>query len=247
MGSGAHIGWMSASPWIRLLPFLFLQSVVMAHLDCTYNSWTLLSCSWDVDSNFTSSPCYISATLTDDKGDIQSLCLLTPHVNPRSCAINVTTDGKPIKEIVTADHKLNMSVICGDGTESNTSVTSLSEFSAYRNLLLDPPVPSDMRRISYRVWELTWNISHSSKIKHIETEICYKPVSQLWQDALNVKVLNVNVVKLENLHPDTQYEAKVRVNQTDFPGGRWSNWSKPVQWTTPPEGIRVLIHAFTSN
>lgn len=244
MGSGQHIGWMSAAPWIHLLPYLFLQSVVMAHLDCTYNSWTLLSCSWGVDSNFSSSPCYISANVINEKRDIKGFCSLTPNCNPRNCTINLTIDGKPVKEILTIDHKLNMSVICSNEMQRNTSVTFLSDFSAYHNLLLDPPASTDIKMISYGEWKLTWDISHRSNIKNIETEIHYKPVNQLWKDAHSVRVKNVNLVILHNLRPDTHYEAKVRVNQTNFPGGRWSNWGKPVQWTTRQDALDCTHNSF---
>ncbi|XP_056384218.1 interleukin-2 receptor subunit beta isoform X2 [Hyla sarda] len=274
---GALSGWMSPAPWIHLLPYLFLQSVVMAHLDCTFNSGTLLLCSWDANRNFTSRPCYISAYdekrcsgpfnqvtvmvleteplpirylwhslregLQDQQTrDIQGFCFLTPNGNPRNCAMNLTTDGKPMKEILPVDHKLNLSVICSSGIESNTSVTFLSDFSVYHNLCLDPPLYTQIRMISYGVWELTWNISHSSTVKDTETEIHYKPVHHLWQDAQNVTVKNVNLVTLYKLHPDTEYEAKVRVNQMNFPGGRWSDWGKPAQWTTPHEGRLDCTH-----
>ncbi|XP_040263110.1 interleukin-2 receptor subunit beta isoform X2 [Bufo bufo] len=242
MGSGPQIVWMSAAPWIHLLPYLFLPPVVIAHLDCTYNSWTLLSCSWDADGNFTSSPCYISANVIDEKRDIKGFCFLTSRDNPRRCTIHLTSDDKPVKEILTVDHKLNLSVICSNGMKRNTSITFLSEFFAFHNLLLDPPMSTDIKVISYGLWQLTWDLNHRRNIGNTECEILYKPVNQLWQDAQNVRVKNVKLVILHSLHPDTQYEAKVRVKQTNFPGGRWSDWGKPVQWTTPPEGHLDCTH-----
>ncbi|KAM3914278.1 interleukin-2 receptor subunit beta [Leptodactylus fuscus] len=242
MGSGSQTIWISAAPWIHLFPYLFLQSVVLAHLDCTYNSWTLLSCSWDTDSNFTEYPCYISLNVIDDNRDIKGFCSLTPNRNPRSCKMNLTTDEKPVKEILTVDHKLNISVICNDGLRRNTSATILSNFSAYHNLLLDPPVFTGIKMINHGVWILTWDTSHRSNIEDLESEVQYKRVDQLWQDAQNIKAKNVNSIILRNLHPDTQYEAKVRVNQTYFPGGRWSDWGKSLQWTTPPKGHLDCTH-----
>ncbi|XP_066452402.1 interleukin-2 receptor subunit beta [Eleutherodactylus coqui] len=242
MGSGPQVVWMSAAPWICLLPYLFLQSVVMAHLDCSYNSWTLLSCSWDADSTFPSSPCNISAKVIDEKRDIKGFCSLPDSGNPRSCQINLTSDEKSVKDILTVDHKLNISVICSSGLEGNTSVIFLSDFSAYHNLLLDPPVSMNIIMISYCVWELTWNISHRSDLKNIEAEIQYKPVNQLWQNSQNAKVKNVNSYILTLLNPHTQYEARVRVKQTNFPGDRWSEWGKPARWATPPEGHLDCTH-----
>ncbi|XP_071983972.1 interleukin-2 receptor subunit beta isoform X2 [Engystomops pustulosus] len=213
-----------------------------AHLDCTYNSWTLLSCSWEADSNFTSSPCYISTNVKNR--DIKGSCDLTPNSNPRNCTIKLKNDLKPVKEILTVDHKLNMSVICSDTLKRNASVTFLYEFSAYHNLLLDPPSSTEIKMISDDVWNLTWRISQRSKIKNIETEVQYKRVNSLWQDARNIRVKNANFVALHNLHPKTQYEAKVRVNQTDFAGGRWSDWGRPVQWTTLEVALDCTHNSF---
>ncbi|XP_077134854.1 interleukin-2 receptor subunit beta isoform X2 [Ranitomeya variabilis] len=210
-----------------------------AHLDCTYNSSALLSCSWDTDSNFTTSPCYISANGIVENRDIKGFCSLTPSGNPRSCAINLTTDGKPVKEIWAVDHKLNMSVFCNNGIKGSTSVMFLSNFSAYQN---HPPVSADIKMISYDVWKLTWDISHRSNIANTETEIFYKSVTQLWQEAHSVRVKNVTSVILHKLDPDTRYEAKLRVNQTTLLGRRWSDWGKTVQWTTPSKGRLDCTH-----
>ncbi|KAM4022676.1 interleukin-2 receptor subunit beta isoform 1-T2 [Anomaloglossus baeobatrachus] len=239
MGSGPNTGVMSSAPRIHLLSYLFLQSMVMAHLDCTYNSSALLSCSWDADSNLISSPCYISANGIVENRDIKGFCSLTPSGNPRSCAINLTSDGKLVKEIWAVNHKLNMSVFCSNGIKKNISVTFLPTFPSYQNY---PPVSTDIKMISNGVWKLTWDISHRANKQNIETEIYYKSVYQLWQDGQIVRVKNVTSLILHQLNPDTQYEAKLRVNQTDFPGGRWSDWGKPVQWTTPSKGHLDCTH-----
>ncbi|XP_073430445.1 interleukin-2 receptor subunit beta [Dendrobates tinctorius] len=239
MRSGSDTGGMSSAPGIHLLSYFFLQSTVMAHLDCTYNSSALLSCSWDTDSNFTSSPCNISANGIVENRDIKGFCLLTPSGNPRSCAINLTTDGKPVKEVWAVDHKLNMSVFCNNGIKRSTSVTFLSNFSAYQN---HPAMSIDIKMVSYGVWKLTWDMSHRSNIANTETEIFYKSVNQLWQDAHNVRVKNVTSVTLQKLDPDTRYEAKLRVNQKNLSGGRWSEWGKTVQWTTPSKGRLDCTH-----
>ncbi|XP_063796725.1 interleukin-2 receptor subunit beta [Pseudophryne corroboree] len=231
--------------WVYLLT---LQKFVLAHLDCTYNSWELVSCSWKAERNVTSVPCYLSAIVTNDnRRAIKGFCSLPPNVHVRSCVVHLTTNNnKYVKDALTVSHVLNMSVICSSTWNTNKSVISLFPFSPYDHLRLDPPRSLDIQMTTDGLWNLTWLVSHRHYITKTETEVMYKPMKGSWQDAKHFTIQQYELyVPLRDLHPGTQYEARVRVNQTDYPGGRWSEWSKPTQWTTHSEGPNFITQVVT--
>ncbi|XP_075039165.1 interleukin-2 receptor subunit beta [Mixophyes fleayi] len=231
-------------PWHFWIHLLSLQNFVLGHLDCAYNSLDLVSCSWKAARDLTSVPCYVFANVTNDRRCIKGSCSLPPNAHSRSCAVKLTTDGKFFKQSLTGSHNLNISVICSSAENRNKSVTSMS-FYPFKNLRLDPPRSLDIKMTTNSIWNLSWDVSLSYYIENTETEVLYKPVKRSWQDAKHFMIIQSELsVPLRDLHPGTQYEAKVRVNQTDFSGGRWSDWSKPVQWTTPSAdtpGPNILI------
>ncbi|XP_069824959.1 interleukin-2 receptor subunit beta [Dendropsophus ebraccatus] len=170
--------------------------------------------------------------------NIRGKCSLLLSGDLKSCVMNLTVNGVYFKDTMTVEDYMNVSVICSAGHDIREMVTSIPKFKPFYNLRLDPPTLLDIQITEDGMWNLTWHTSYRNYIDNVETEVQYKPVKWSWKDGKKFTIKQTDVsASLRDLHPDTLYEARVRINQTRYKGGRWSEWSKPVQWTTPSQGF----------
>ncbi|XP_053326260.1 interleukin-2 receptor subunit beta [Spea bombifrons] len=102
---------------------------------------------------------------------------------------------------------------------------------------LDPPQSLVISLTKDGLWNLTWSSSYSYYIgNNVEYEVVYKPSKDPWLEAKRIPIRQNDLwVCLQSLQPGTLYEAWVRVNQMEFQGGRWSDFSQPLQWRTLPK------------
>ncbi|XP_075441130.1 interleukin-2 receptor subunit beta-like [Ascaphus truei] len=228
--------WQAQGYLLPLGVVLFLQSLVLAGfpgLDCTYNLWDRLSCSWDAGNQWTSSPCSVRAVVTDDEDNIMGLCSLPIGVSPRRCELYLNNSVKSM-HAVTVSNSLHLTVTCSPEGDPNVTVTScIPEWFPFYHLCLDPPQSLDIAPTPDGQWNLSWSCHHYLHMAgNREYEIQFKLSEEPWE-SLPMRQDQL-WVPLRQLHPDTQYIAKVRVTQKRYRGGKWSDWSQPLQWRTPP-------------
>ncbi|XP_053577198.1 interleukin-2 receptor subunit beta [Bombina bombina] len=219
---------------IYLLPLL---SAVTASpiLDCTYNGWDILSCSWNGNNT---TPCFIQASV-NKRRPLFGVCALPFGVIERNCALQLNNSAKNLHALTFSD-EVKLNVTC----EKDTNETVLlSKFSPYKHLKLDPPVLLDIMENTDGVWNISWK-SHNNNY-HLtekrEFEVQYKVSDVSWEISKNVfDRHNELSVPLINLLPDTLYQARVRV-KTKTQGSQWSDWSINKTWRTQP--IATVVSA----
>ncbi|XP_072277158.1 interleukin-2 receptor subunit beta isoform X2 [Pyxicephalus adspersus] len=235
--------------WVHLLFILLPQTLIMAtDPDCMYNTRGTLFCSWEAESQYSTTPCNVSAKAYGPR-DISGSCTLSPNVNPRHCAVQLLYKGGINENPLTVGHKLNVSVICSSAQTKNV-VANTPSFVPYDHVRLDPPKSFKIRITEDNKWNLTWVVI-SNHILNIKTEVLYKPLEATWQNANNITLHEKELsVLLRGLKPNTLYEAKVRVKPKndiiDQPGVMWSYWSQTIQWKTPEEHVAIVTPLITT-
>eukprot|EP00079_Xenopus_tropicalis_P034935 XP_017948706.1 PREDICTED: interleukin-2 receptor subunit beta [Xenopus tropicalis] len=132
-------------------------------------------------------------------------------------------------ETLTVGSKMDTTVSCYTEGAGNKSVQSIDYFP-YENLRLDPPMSLKIMEHKEGKWSLSWRCHHSSYITTFrEYEVNYKSSSQMVALTIPVRQDELSA-PLQDLAPDTIYEAKVRVRYKF--NGVWSEWSQPYRWKT---------------
>ncbi|KAM8930665.1 interleukin-2 receptor subunit beta [Pelodytes ibericus] len=222
----------------HLLALLYLQSAVLGDLNCTYNAFDVISCTWKAEKTFTSTECFIKADkLKKDKRMVQGFCWLPTTANLRQCKLPMTNK-RNTSNVLTVSDVLNITVTCSSGRDANNSITSLFNYRPFSNIRLDPPQSLEIKMTQDGLWNLSWVFPSPHYVKDkMEYEVFYKRSKDSWKNATIIPIRqNDHSVCLRSLQPDTIYEAQVRVNQTEFPGGMWSDNSQAIQWRTLPQG-----------
>ncbi|KAM4652018.1 interleukin-2 receptor subunit beta [Discoglossus pictus] len=217
-----------------LLHLLFLNLAVTGSpsLDCTYNSWDILSCSWDDRNHSMTSPCYVQANATKRKNRM-GFCTLPPGAPPQQCNLQLNNPAKRLPALTWADI-VEIKVTCEE--DSNMTVRSSLKLSPYNNLRLDPPQILDIQETTNGLWNISWECRTSHYLEdNMEFTVNYKPSKDPWQAAKNLsEKQNEMWVPLRNLLPDTLYEARVQVIVKEK-GSRWSDWSQVKTYGTLPK------------
>ncbi|KAL7982379.1 hypothetical protein Chor_009977 [Crotalus horridus] len=116
---------------------------------------------------------------------------------------------------------------------------------------LQPPCNLQLENASKPSYNLTWTlcvVSHYLKEK-LEYEIRYRANSSGETETILPIAQDQKWVIIENLSPDTVFEAAIRVKikQSSYYNSIWSRWSTPpLRWRTDPEG-KILTHCFDPN
>uniref|UniRef100_A0A8C5WIZ6 Fibronectin type-III domain-containing protein n=1 Tax=Leptobrachium leishanense TaxID=445787 RepID=A0A8C5WIZ6_9ANUR len=224
-----------------LLTVLTLQSAVLGDLNCTYNAFDVVSCTWNTGKSSMSAPCSINATQSDETNtrNVTGFCTLPPAVKHRGCKLQMT-NARKTKNVLTVSDQLNINVNCS-GVETNP-VSTLVNFKPYYNIRLDPPSNVGIELSTDGLWNLSWVFPTPDYIINaLKYEVFYKQKSyHSWQNATMIPIRqNGHSVVLRSLLPTTEYEARVRVYQNEFSNGQWSDYSQPVQWTTLREDSEI--------
>ncbi|EMP33138.1 Interleukin-2 receptor subunit beta [Chelonia mydas] len=171
--------------------------------------------------------------IKNHSGDLRS-CEF-PSMAPRRCELAFSEDIVEWQVFTIAD-SLNLTVSCQTG-ENWTTVMQKQEFKPWDNIQLRPPDNLQVVNTSDSSYNLTWRIPISSHYlkKKREFEV-------LCKDRTTAMLLSIKQdqewVRLENLSPDSEYEAAVRVKPNAY--GVWSNWSKTLAWRTNHSGYSEL-------
>uniref|UniRef100_A0A674IP99 Interleukin 2 receptor subunit beta n=1 Tax=Terrapene triunguis TaxID=2587831 RepID=A0A674IP99_9SAUR len=205
--------------WLSILLDVSLASRITqgpSNLTCFYDSRATLFCTWAPDRNLTAAPCRLDVFHDTDERYVQISL---------QCQVFTVVDS------------LRLTVSCQAGENGTTPLLLFP--SASLTLLfpvqLRPPDNLQVVNTSDSSCNLTWRIpvsSHYLKNKRefevwcrdrskpqeeAEPPYCKEPQDQEW-------------VRIENLSPDSEYEAEVRVKPKHY--GLWSNWSKTLTWRT---------------
>uniref|UniRef100_A0A8D0CBZ1 Fibronectin type-III domain-containing protein n=1 Tax=Salvator merianae TaxID=96440 RepID=A0A8D0CBZ1_SALMN len=124
---------------------------------------------------------------------------------------------------------------------------SITVFSSYFfTVQLKPPCDVQLKTTSEPSYNLTWKICTVSH--YLEDTLWYEVLLRI-NDAKGTYQILQNMqdqkwMRIENLSPDTVYEAAVRakLQKDDCYECIWSNWSIPVTWRTGPDGKLLKIH-----
>ncbi|XP_074839968.1 interleukin-2 receptor subunit beta [Carettochelys insculpta] len=237
--------------WLSILLGVSLASRTMqgpSSLTCFYDLRVTVFCTWAPDRNLTEAPCQLRAISPDASNrDAARHCTL-PVTQPRRCELvyNEVSDFQAF----TIANSLILNVSCHIGKKW-TTVMQQQKFRPMDNIQLRAPDNLRVVNTSDSSCNLTWRVpvsSHYLENKR-EFEVQYRDRREPWETA---KLLPIKQdqewVRIENLSPDTEYEAKVHVQPKEH--GVWSNWSKTLVWRTDPSGVAPgaeLWHTGLSN
>ncbi|CAM5083751.1 unnamed protein product [Eretmochelys imbricata] len=226
--------------WLSILLDVSLASKITqapSNLTCFYDSRATLFCTWAPDRNDTEALCQLDALFHTDKRDLKS-CEF-PSMAPRRCELAFSEDIVEWQVFTIAD-SLSLTVSCQVG-ENWTTVMQQQEFKPWDNIQLRPPDNLQVVNTSDSSYNLTWRIPISSHYlkKKREFEVLCRDRAKPWEPAMLLSIKqDQEWVRLENLLPDSEYEASVRVKPNTY--GVWSNWSKTLAWRTNHSGYSEL-------
>ncbi|XP_053112218.1 interleukin-2 receptor subunit beta [Hemicordylus capensis] len=225
-------------------------------LVCLYDSMKTVVCTWSQMRNATDAQCRLTGsvprwcTFCDPSKALQSTCQLHGAVN-RSCELIFDDQ----KYSLTASDYINLVVFCRTGKNGEDVQMETQKFIPFQNIQLKPPFDIKLENTSTSSSNITWKLwEHSHYINMLlKYEVRYKNDPGKAGTTLPI-VQDQKWIKLENLSPDTMYEAVVRVKtQEESPyNSTWSNWSTPLSWRTDPKVIpettsqSILIRVFTA-
>ncbi|XP_048848277.1 cytokine receptor common subunit beta isoform X2 [Brienomyrus brachyistius] len=108
------------------------------------------------------------------------------------------------------------------------------QFLSHSHIYPSPPSPVHLRQDG-QDWLLTWTIpEYNSKIQ-LSHEVRYWDSETKDHKYFNMSVhLNLYHIYGATLRPATHYWAQVRAVPAEYFTGRPSEWTKPVEWDTPP-------------
>ncbi|KAF6339152.1 colony stimulating factor 2 receptor subunit beta [Rhinolophus ferrumequinum] len=207
------------------------------NLQCLFDGGTVLSCSWEVRSEVTSS---ISFTLfykssPNAEGEQECSPVLMekasgPYVRHR-CQIPVHDPWNHSLYIVSVRSK-----------EEEKFIKSSD------NIQLAPPTLNVTKgRDGY---SLSWEVQAMlfPHIKHT-FEVQYKQDADSWEESKTESLKNTRILSLPPLEPSTTYQARVRVKPYHRYNGIWSEWSEERSWDTEwvlPMWVLALILVVTT-
>ncbi|XP_077024834.1 cytokine receptor common subunit beta isoform X2 [Tamandua tetradactyla] len=202
------------------------------NLQCVFNGADLLSCSWEVRSEVTSSvsfTLFYQASLDSGKEECSPVLaekLSGPYTRHR-CQIPVADPGAHGQYMVSVEPKTEEKFI-----KSSENIQ-----------MARPTLNVTKDRSSY---SLRWE-AEELFYKHISYtfQVQYRKDAASWEESKAETLHNTHSMSLPPLEPSTRYWARVRVQPT--PGGYsgiWSEWSEEHAWDTEwvlPVWALVLI------
>ncbi|KAM6437327.1 interleukin-2 receptor subunit beta [Liasis olivaceus] len=200
-----------------------------SNLDCLYDSFETVICTWTPVKNAMKGQCQLTASVDYGKP-------------PKTCQMNGTTirSCKLILEdySLTIVDTIHLVVSCRTG-EKWIEVHNQT-IEPFRNIQLQPPCNFQLENASKPSYNLTWTLcvlSHYLKEK-LEYEVRYRATSPGENDTILPITQDQKWLIIENLSPDTVFEAaiRVKVQRIKYYYSIWSRWSSPpIRWRTEPE------------
>uniref|UniRef100_A0A452HEM5 Fibronectin type-III domain-containing protein n=1 Tax=Gopherus agassizii TaxID=38772 RepID=A0A452HEM5_9SAUR len=200
--------------WLSILLDVSLASRITqgpSNLTCFYDSRATLFCTWAPDRNHTKAPCRLDVFHNTDERYVQISL---------QCQVFTIVDS------------LLLTVSCQAG-ENGTIVIQQQKFRPWDNIQLRPPDNLQVVNTSDSTCNLTWRIPISSHYlnNRREFEVWCRDRTKPRETAMLLPIKqDQEWVRIENLLPDSEYEAEVRVKPNQY--GVWSNWSKTLRWRT---------------
>ncbi|XP_032077471.1 interleukin-2 receptor subunit beta [Thamnophis elegans] len=198
-------------------------------LDCLYDSFETVICTWIPVKNATKGQCQLTASVEYGKP-------------PTTCQMNGTTIRSC--KLILEDYSLTIVdtilfvVSCYTG-EKWTEIHNQT-MKPFQNIQLQPPCNFQLANAHKPSYNLTWTLCVVSHYLHekLEYEIRYRATSHGENDTILPIIQDQKWLVLENLSPDTVFEAaiRVKVKQMKFYNSIWSRWSMPpLRWRTDPK------------
>ncbi|KAJ1173680.1 hypothetical protein NDU88_005506 [Pleurodeles waltl] len=195
-------------------------------LNCYYDTFSTLSCTWIHNKNFTDGICLIEA---ESKRDYGTCNLSRSGATSMTCKLYFGENR--MRAVATVSTRINLRLKCH---HENETYLKSDTFRPYDNLKLNPPESLRFVNLGDARNNLTW-ISHNYPYVDGKRfyEVRFRPSGETWQ-TLHIEQ-DQQWLKLPALKPDALYEVQVRANQKRFKkGGQWSKWSESLEWRTPP-------------
>uniref|UniRef100_A0A8C0G092 Interleukin 2 receptor subunit beta n=1 Tax=Chelonoidis abingdonii TaxID=106734 RepID=A0A8C0G092_CHEAB len=212
--------------WLSILLDVSLASTITqgpSNLTCFYDSRATLFCTWAPDRNHTKAPCRLDVFHNTDERYVQISL---------QCQVFTIVDS------------LLLTVSCQAG-ENGTTVIQQQKFTPWDNIQLRPPDNLQVVNTSDSTCNLTWRIPISSHYlnNRREFEVWCRDCTKPRETAMLLPIKqDQEWVRIENLLPDSEYEAEVRVKPNQY--GVWSNWSKTLRWRTDRSDV---IRGYSGN
>ncbi|XP_015687194.1 interleukin-2 receptor subunit beta [Protobothrops mucrosquamatus] len=200
-----------------------------SNLDCLYDSFETVICTWIPVKNAMKGQCQLTASV--DYGKPPKTCQMN-GTSIRSCKLILEDYSLAIID------PLFLVVSCNIGKKW-TEVHSQT-IEPFKNIQLQPPCNLQLENASKPSYNLTWTlcvVSHYLKEK-LEYEIRYRANSSGETETILPIAQDQKWVIIENLSPGTVFEAAIRVKikQISYYNSIWSRWSTPpLRWRTDPE------------
>ncbi|XP_032348046.1 cytokine receptor common subunit beta isoform X2 [Camelus ferus] len=205
------------------------------NLQCFFDGAALLSCSWEVRSEVTSS---LSFTLFYKPG---------PHAGEEECApvLREATSSPYVQHrcrIPVPDPRSHSQYVVSVRPKEEEKLIKSSD-----NIQLAPPTLNVTKGRDGYILHLKKEKIHSGLISHI-FQVQYKKDEETWEETKTELFQNAHNMPLPPLEPSTRYQARVRVkpNPSGY-NGIWSEWSEERSWDTEwelPTWVLALILVF---
>ncbi|XP_078540033.1 interleukin-2 receptor subunit beta [Lissotriton helveticus] len=196
-------------------------------LNCYYDTFSTLSCTWIHDKNFTDATCLIEAEVL--KYSIYGKCNLT-RSGANSMACKLYFGEKRMRAVATVRTEIHLRMKCYN---KNQTYLKNDTLRPYDYLKLNPPESLRFANLSDARTNLTWVSRNYPYVDGTRFyEVRYRPSGDPWQ-TLHIGQ-DQQWLEIPALKPDTRYEVQVRTNQKRFTkDAQWSEWSESLEWKTP--------------
>ncbi|KAM5333673.1 cytokine receptor common subunit beta [Glossophaga mutica] len=202
------------------------------NLQCFFDGGTVLSCSWEVRSEVTSS---VSFTLFYKS---------SPNAEEKECSsvLREEAGGHHIRhrcQVPVADPQNHSEYLVSVRPKVEEKCIKSSE-----NIQMAPPMLNVTK--SRDGYILRWEVEKMS-FSHIEHtfQVQYKKAAVSWQESKMELLSHTHVMSLPPLEPSTRYQARVRVKPDSGYDGIWSEWSEVCSWDTewvlPMWGLAFIL------
>ncbi|KAF6118173.1 colony stimulating factor 2 receptor subunit beta [Phyllostomus discolor] len=201
------------------------------NLQCFFDGGAVLSCSWEVRSEVTSS---VSFTLFYKP---------SPNAEEKECpSVLKEPRGRYMLhrcQVPVADPRNHSQYLISVRPKVEEKYIKSSE-----NIQMAPPTLSVTKGRDGHM--LHWEVEKMSFSHIVHTfQVQYKKAEVSWQESKTELLPNTRVMMLPPLEPSTRYQARVRVKPDSGYSGVWSEWSEECSWDTdwvlPMWGLAFIL------
>ncbi|XP_026551628.1 interleukin-2 receptor subunit beta isoform X2 [Pseudonaja textilis] len=205
-----------------------------SNLDCLYDSFETITCTWIPVKNAM-------------KGQYQLTASVEYEKPPKTCQMNGTSIRSC--KLILEDYSLTITdtvlLVVSYYTGEKWTEVHNQRIEPFKIIQLQPPCNFQLENAHKPSYNLTWTlcvVSHYLNGK-LEYEIRYRAISPGENDTILPITQDQKWLVIENLSPDTMFEAaiRVKVKGIGFYKSVWSRWSTPpLRWRTDPEASQLL-------